>query len=269
MSAALPPVTLTTDFGTSDHYVAQMKGILLTDAPGVPIVDVTHEIAPQNVRGAAWILADLAPAFPPGTVHVAVVDPGVGSERAILAVAAHGQFYVAPDNGLLSLVLARVPASIVTIDDSGSGGPSVSSTFHGRDVMAPAAARLVRGEPLESLGPPPATVPVRLSDLEPVVSQDSLEGCVVRIDRFGNVITNIRARQLDQIPPERLRVTFGHGRLGELVGLKRCYADVARGNAVALVGSRGFLEIAIRDGDAAQRFDIREGSSITVDAVDR
>ncbi|MGC1274559.1 MAG: SAM-dependent chlorinase/fluorinase [Planctomycetaceae bacterium] len=262
MSAPLPPVTLTTDFGTSDHYAAQMKGVILGLAPGTPIVDVTHDVAPQNVRGAAWIVADLAEAFPAGTVHVSVVDPGVGSERAILAVESLGQFYIAPDNGLLSLIFDRPSTSVVAITNPHNRRSVVSATFHGRDVMAPAAAHLVCGRPLADLGAPLDRSPVRLTGLEPIVSAERIEGTVVRIDRYGNLVTNIRVDLLDGLPLDRLRVAFGHV---ELVGVNRCYVDAAEGHAIVLLGSSGFLEIAINRGNAAVRFDVREETAVVVD----
>lgn len=263
MSAPPAPITLTTDFGTADHYVAQMKGAILAIAPAARIVDVTHAVPPQEVRRAAYLVADLADAFPPGTAHVAVVDPGVGSERAILAVAAEGQFYVAPDNGLLTLVLDRHrDAEGVAVTNPQYRGPVVSSTFHGRDVIAPAAAHLVSGVPLAELGPPLAQPSVRLHGLVALKTGDRIEGEVAWPDRFGNLITNVPASMIAGLPPDRLRVSFG---LHSLMGLKRYYAEAEPGDPLLLVGSSGRLEIAICGGSATERFGISTGIRVVVD----
>ena len=254
---------MTTDFGVRDSYVAQMKGVILGLVPAAAVVDVTHEIPPQDVAAAAAVVADLADAFPPGTVHVAVVDPGVGSDRVILAVAAGGQFFVAPDNGLLTGVLAAHPdAAVVAVTNPRHRRPTVSATFHGRDVMAPAAAHLVAGVPLSDLGPPPATPPVRFAGFFAERDGDLIRGTVVRIDRFGNLITNISAAQLDGLPRERLRVRIGGG---ELVGLRRFYAEVPVGAPLALLGSSGRLEVAVNGGSAAEVSGVGIGAVVEVD----
>jgi S-adenosylmethionine hydrolase len=263
MSATPAPITLTTDFGTTDHYVAQMKGAILGIAPGAQIVDVTHAIPPQEVRRAAFLVADLADAFPPRTAHVAVVDPGVGSERAILAVAAGGQFYVAPDNGLLTLVFDRHrDAEVVTVTNPQYRRHVVSSTFHGRDVMAPAAAHLVSGVALAELGPALSRPPVRLHGLVARNVGGRIEGEVAWPDRFGNLITNVSASMIADLPPDRLRVSFG---LHSLTGLKRYYAEAEPGDPLLLVGSSGRLEIAVCGGSAAERFGIGTGIRVVVD----
>lgn len=266
MSAPLSPVTLTTDFGETDHYVAQMKGAILGIAPAAPMIDVTHAIPPQDVRRAAFLVADLGDGFPPGTVHVVVVDPGVGSERAILAVAAGGWNYVAPDNGVLTAVFDRWPdASVVAVTNVKYRRPTVSATFHGRDVMAPAAAHLVSGVPLGELGPPLERAPFRLGGMTAVVLADRIEGTLAWADRFGNLITNVPAEFLASIPSERLRVRVG---AHELVGLRRFYAEVGRGEALLLVGSSGRLEISVNGGSAEARYGVCTGTRIVVDEID-
>jgi len=266
MSTRLSPVTLTTDFGTADHYVAQMKGVILGIAPAAPIVDVTHEIGPQDVRRAAFLVADLAEAFPKGTVHVAVVDPGVGTERAILAVEARGQYYVAPDNGLLTLVLKQKPASVVSIENPQFRRTVVSSTFHGRDVMAPAAAHLAGGVPLAELGPPLARPPVLLEDTAPVVSEGRIDGAIAWVDRFGNLVTNVPAADLTRFVSKPLRVRAS---AHEWVGLMRFYAQAREGEALLLVGSSGRLEIAVNGGSAAERYGLRAGAKVVVDHLEK
>lgn len=263
MSAPLPPVTLTTDFGGTDHYVAQMKGVILGIAPAAPIIDVTHAVPPQDVRRAAFLVADLGDAFPPGTVHVAVVDPGVGSDRAILAVAAGGRFYVAPDNGLLTGVFDRCrDARAVVVGNPACRRPAVSPTFHGRDVLAPAAAHLLNGVPLDEFGPPPGRPPVRLEGMTPVVADGRIEGAVAWADRFGNLMTNVPAAAIVGFAPERLRVRVGPH---EFVGLRRFYAEVPKGEALLLVGSSGRLEIAVSGGSAADRYAVQAGARLVVE----
>jgi S-adenosyl-L-methionine hydrolase (adenosine-forming) len=265
MSAPLPPVTLTTDFGITDHYVAQMKGVILGLAPGAPIVDVTHEIPPQDVRRAAHLIADLADAFPAGTVHIAVVDPGVGSDRAILAVASGGQFYIAPDNGLLTHVFLRAELpSVVVISNPLIRRKSVSNTFHGRDVMAPAAAHLVTGGALSDLGPKPEKSPVRVPCSSGTIFPDRIESQVAWVDRFGNLVVSVPADMLTKFPPERLRVSIGPR---QLLGLKRFYAEVPTGDPLLLVGSSGQLEIAVNGGSAAERFGASAGARVVIDAA--
>lgn len=262
MSAPLPPVTLTTDFGETDHYIAQMKGVILGIAPAATIVDVTHAIPPQDVRRAAFLVADLAEAFPPGTVHVAVVDPGVGSDRAILAVNAGERIYIAPDNGLLTAVFDRHPdAAAVSITNPAYRRASVSSTFHGRDVMAPAAAHFLLGIPIAELGPPLDRPPVRLEGMSPVASPGRIDGSIAWVDRFGNLIANVPAEAVAPFPPERLRVRAG---AHELVGLRRFYAEVAPCEPLLLVGSSGRLEIAVNGGNAAERLGIRPGDGVVI-----
>ena len=186
-----PAITLLTDFGTADGYVAEMKGVLCTLAPDVPLIDVTHDIAPQDITAARLVLARCWRRFPAGTVHVVVVDPGVGTQRAAIAVESEGRFLVGPDNGVLSPALFALDARIVRLPVP----ITAAATFHGRDVFAPAAAALVEGAALTDLGEP-FTTPVRLRTPPPRRDADgSLHGEVLTIDRFGNVITNLMTRE--------------------------------------------------------------------------
>jgi hypothetical protein len=248
-----PIVTLLTDFGTADGYVAQMKGTILTRAPDASIVDVTHEIAPQDVTHARFVVERCWRRFPPGTVHVVVVDPGVGSERAALAVSADGRFLLAPDNGVLSAALLTEGARAVSL----AVPPEASPTFHGRDVFAPAAAALATGTVATQLGLPfdrPVVVewPVPVRD-----PQGHLQGEVLVIDRFGNAITNLPA------PGRGARVAFNTCELP----LVRTYADVALDQPLALAGSSGLVEIAVREGSAARRFALRRGTRVVLHEV--
>ena len=182
-----PIITLLTDFGTVDGYVGEMKGVLLTGMPGADIVDITHDIPPQDVDRGRLTLARVWRRFPPGTIHVVVVDPGVGSSRDAIAVSSEGYFLVGPDNGVLSAALLAASARVVSLSVS----QHASATFHGRDVFAPAAAALARGELIESLGPDAANPIIRRTP-EPTRRADgAIEGEVIFVDRFGNAVTNL------------------------------------------------------------------------------
>lgn len=245
-----PIITLLTDFGTADGYVAQMKGVILSAAPGATLVDVTHDIRAQDVEAARLVLDRYWRRFPPGAVHLVVVDPGVGSSRAALGVAADGRFLVGPDNGVLSPALCREGARAVAL-----GIPEgAAATFHGRDVFAPAAAALATGTPLEGLGTPhPA--PVLRQTAEPALQQDgAIVGEVVTIDRFGNAITNVPG------PLPGYRAWIGAMHLPVL----QTYADVSPGDPLALTGSSGLIEIAVREGSAAQRLALTRGMTVVL-----
>lgn len=260
------PISLTTDFGQTDPYVGQMKGVILRIAPETPIVDITHAVPPQNVSAASFLLADLPDHFPSGTVHLAVVDPGVGSSRRILALRAGDQFFIAPDNGLLTLVMDRFPNAPVVALSPHVGDHLVSHTFHGRDLMAPAAGRLARGDDLFSLGNPLESVPIRLDDLLPrqILAQDGpteITGRIVWIDHFGNLITNISEKLLGEADPSDWRLRLGpHG----VSGVQSYYAETIPGEVLMLIGSTGRLEIAVRDGSAAQHWNAKIGDPVSL-----
>jgi S-adenosylmethionine hydrolase len=242
-------VTLLTDFGTADGYVGEMKGVLLSSAPGIAIVDVAHDISPQDVDGARLALARYWRRYPAGTVHLAVVDPGVGSSRAALAVESEGRFLVGPDNGVLSPALLHPAARCIALVVPTSAAP----TFHGRDVFAPAAAALASGAELRTLGTLHATPVVRRTP-EPTRRADgALCGVVIAIDRFGNAVTNLMGRRGGVVVVGDRRLT-----------VSRTYSEVEPGAPVALVGSSGLVEIAIRDGSAARDFGLQRGSAVTL-----
>lgn len=258
-------VTLLTDFGTADGYVGAMKGVVASIAPDAIVDDIAHDIPPGDVAAAAWSIGAYWHRYPEGTTHVVVVDPGVGSERAALAAEADGRFLVAPDNGVLSWAL-RDAASVRTVRIVEPRGPGVSATFHGRDVFAPAAARLAAGAGLDAVGPPQDEI-VRLAWPEPERGADGVDGVVVHVDRFGNLVTNIHASAIEQgrarvsilgrqdAYGEDGRVFARGGEAGFDIGpVRRTYADVAPDQPVALIGSRGLLEISVRGGAAAVRF---------------
>ena len=256
-----PVITLTTDFGARDPYVAEVKGVILAVAATlgrvVQIVDVTHEIARHDVIEGALALEAVAAVFPPATVHVAVVDPGVGTARRAVAVAAGGQVFLAPDNGLVTPCLGPGWRA-VALEAPEYRRPAVSRTFHGRDIFAPAAAHVALGLPIERLGPP-LLDPLRLRWEDARADHGMVVGAVLHVDRFGNLITTIRQAQLP--PGGTGMVVRIAGRRLPLVG---AYGDLRRGQAGALIGSGGRLEIAVREGSAATRLRARRGATVSV-----
>jgi S-adenosylmethionine hydrolase len=249
-------ITLTTDFGTRDGYVAEMKGIILGLAPRARLVDVTHDIAPHDVMEGALVLDAVAAAFPPGTVHVAVVDPGVGTARRGLVVQAAGQLFVGPDNGLFTPLLTGRRWRAFSLTAPGYRRPRVSRTFHGRDVFAPAAAHLALGVPPHRFGPAVAD-PVRLAWPRPRPVGRGVRGSVIHVDRFGNLITCIDGAAAGRLG-KPLRVRIGRRRLPVV----ETYGDLPPRAAGGLVGSRDRLEIVVREGNAAARLGARRGSVV-------
>ena len=247
-------VTLLTDFGTADTYVGQMKGVILARCPGARIVDLTHEVPAGDVREAAFALASAVGAFPPGTVHVAVVDPRVGTAQRRLAVrAARAGFFLAPDNGLLGPALAGLEVNEVReLPTEGA-----SATFHGRDVFARAAAHLAAGRSFARLGPRVEDI-ARGSFPRPRRTAGGLSAEVVHVDGFGNLVTNLLPRDL---PPGGVVFRVGRSRVK---GLSRTYGDVLPGKLLALVGGHGFVEIAVGGGSAARRLKARRGAKVRV-----
>ncbi len=251
-------VTLTTDFGMADGYVGIMKGVILGIARHVHLVDLSHDIPPQDVREGLYVLSRAAPYFPEGTIHLAVVDPGVGSERRPLLVQTDRARYIGPDNGLLTTALAEPGAQAWVLDRPEFWLPQVSRTFHGRDIFAPVAAHLANGAPPERLGRP-ISDPVRLDLAGPALRPDrSIEGHVVHVDRFGNLITDIPA---GWIAEGQWRCCVA----GVVIsGPDKAYADVSPGALVMLVGSSGTVEIAERNGNAAGRLGVKAGEPVSL-----
>jgi len=255
-------ITLTTDFGVGSPYAAAMKGVILSINPRATVIDVTHGVRPQDVRQGALILDDVTGHFPPESIHVAVVDPGVGTDRAIVYARAGYRQFIAPDNGLLSRVLDRTPASkILRISDPQHWLKSVSATFHGRDVMAPVAARLSTGLDPEELGPPLEN-PVMLDWPRPVVSSGKIEGEVLDVDSFGNLTTNVEAEHLATVPHKRRAwVELAEQKTR---GIRSTYGEASSGDLIALVGSSGRLELAIVGGNAAETVGAGVGAVVRV-----
>ncbi len=242
-------ITLLTDFGTADGYVAEMKGVLVSGAPGCTVLDMSHDIPPQDIEAARLAVARYWRRFPPGTVHVLVVDPGVGTERAALAVASGGQFLIGPDNGVLSPALFALDAEVVTLPIP----PNAAHTFHGRDVFAPAAANLAIGVPLHSLGDVTETVVRRRTPEAHRRGDGSIVGEVITIDRFGNAVTNLVTRTGGSILAGGFRMN-----------ITRTYSDVDELQPIAVIGSTGFVEIAVRNGHAANRLQLRRGDEVVL-----
>ncbi|HMJ61090.1 MAG TPA: SAM-dependent chlorinase/fluorinase [Bryobacteraceae bacterium] len=252
-----PIITLTTDFGLRDHYAATMKGVILSRCPEAQLVDITHDIPPFSLYDAAYAIDQAAPFFPPGAIHVVVVDPGVGTDRKPLLVECKGQFFVAPDNGVLSLALTRHSSSAAReITNRELWLPHPSSTFHGRDIFAPVAAALASGiaRP-KDVGPLLENIQ-RLPGLQPVEPERGLwRGRVLSVDRFGNVITNFTP------PAGSFSLTVGQHVITEL---RQSFGAAAPDLVFAYVGSSGYLEVAINQGNAAQTVKAAAGDIISL-----
>jgi S-adenosylmethionine hydrolase len=264
-----PVIALLTDFGLRDHYVGTMKGVILGICPEVSLVDISHDVPVHDVMAGALELAAAYRYFPPGTIFVVVVDPGVGSARRGLAAEA-GEFrFVAPDNGVLSVVLdEQVSRKVVELTDRRYARPTISRTFEGRDRFAPAAAWLARGVALTTLGRPSASIE-RLDLPRPVAAADRVTGEVLRIDRFGNLITNIDRRTFEHYASTGPRgstapdvIVHAGGR--EVSRLVATYADAEPGEACLLFGSTDHLEIAVRGGSAAATLGMSRGAAVHV-----
>jgi len=256
-------ITLTTDFGLKDPYAAEMKAVILSICPKAMIVDITHEIAKFNVQMGAYVLASAVPYFPEGSIHVAVVDPGVGTRRRPIVIQTRQGFFVGPDNGLL--VLASEKQGIESIHEISNPRfmlPKVSSTFHGRDIFAPAAAHLLNGRQTAEFGPEIREA-AKPEFVKVTRRNGALIGEVLHVDGFGNIITNISEKEVAQrhvkgaisvkLPSCKLKLKFC-----------KAYGVTKPHEPLALIGSHGFLEIALNQGSAAAKFKTKAGDSVTV-----
>ena len=256
-------ITLTTDFGINDSYVAQMKGAILGINPNVKIVDVTHQIPPQNILAASFVIDSALDAFPPGTVHLIVVDPGVGSSRPVVATRINNQFWVSPDNGLLTRPALRYKLSeTVHINNPEYWRKTVSSTFHGRDIMGPVAAHLSLGVPLSKLGDPLENPPVVLEHDSPSCKNNQIQGEVIYIDHFGNLITNISASLLENDSLKNCNVLFKDQVIA--TGVSEYYDETKKGELIVLTGSSGYLELAVNQGNAQEKLNALPGQKISI-----
>jgi S-adenosyl-L-methionine hydrolase (adenosine-forming) len=253
------PITLTTDFGTRDQFAGTMKGVILGIAPRVGIVDITHEIAPHDVNECAFTIAQAWRYFPKGSIHVVVVDPGVGSARRPILCEAEGHFFIAPDNGVLSMIYGAARHKVRVISNDKLFLRAVSKTFHGRDVFAPAAAHLAQGLAPAKFGK------VIQDAVHNVVSKPTLlrpqhwNGVVLHADRFGNLITNFHVNQFADLAERPIQLRVG---LETITWLKETYAEAAIGELFAIVGSSGYVEVVINQGSAAKLLGIGTGSPV-------
>ncbi len=259
-------ITLLTDFGTQDTYVGVMKGVIASICPQAEVVDLTHEVPPQDIATGAFLLDVSVDYFPSGTIHVAVVDPEVGSARKPVAIRTERAVFVGPDNGIFTLVLQRFkPLQMVCLDNPKYHLPETSATFHGRDLFAPAAAHIANGVPLEELGTP-ITRLQRLPLPRVRVDWQGIRAAVVHIDRFGNAVTNLTLSDYEtwrlrwDVKEELVRVACKE----MLLPLCRTYSDVGKGQPLALFGSSGRLEVAVNRGNAAQVLKLQRGDTVRV-----
>lgn len=250
----MPIITLLTDYGLRDHYVGELKGVILSIAPQAQIVDISHDIEPFHVAQAAFVLHRVWSRFPAGTVHLVVVDPGVGSDRRIILGQYAGRFVVAPDNGLVTWVHRENEAeAMFVVEDRRYFLPQISSTFHGRDILAPVAAHLVNGVQPRAFGRTADRLEMLPMPHRGAAVDGGWLGSVIYVDRYGTIVTNIRV--------EQLRTSRGEVRSWDVLingisigPIRSAFGEVATGSALAIIGGSGFLEIAVNQGSAAQRF---------------
>lgn len=262
MVKARPWVTFTTDFGLSDYYVPAMKAVVLSVREDLRLFDLTHDLQPQDLLGAAWVLKNSAFLFPEGTVHMAVVDPGVGTDRKAVVVYDRGQYFVGPDNGMFTLVTAGGNPVIRELNNPRFWRcADPSPTFHGRDIFAPVAAHLASGADFEELGTPL----LQLQDYrwaQATTDRHGIHGWVVHTDRFGNLITNITRAQIEALQTtDPLRIYVG---THILRGIMRTYATVPDGEPLAIIGSSDVLEIAVNKGNASELLGVPQGAQVSV-----
>jgi len=258
---ARPVIALLTDFGMRDHYAGTMKGVALAICPDATLVDISHEIPAHDVLAGALELAASYRYFPAGTVFLAVVDPGVGSVRRGIAADAGDYKFVAPDNGVLTVVLdEHPPRRVVELTERKYARPTVSRTFEGRDRFAPAAAWLAKGIELTAMGRPAGAI-ARLDLPQPSVAEDAIEGLVLRVDRFGNLITNIDRKTFEKLSSAPLDIKVGSRQVSKVVST---YADANAGEVCALFGSTDHLEIAANGASAAEELGLGRGASVHI-----
>lgn len=262
MSRKRPILTLTTDFGNRDQYVSAMKGVILSICEDVRLIDVSHDIPPQDIMAGAWVIKNSAFLYPPGTVHLVVVDPGVGTKRNPVLVRIKDQLFVGPDNGLFSLVAdqEKYEARILSNKKYWNGGIQ-SATFHGRDVFAPIAAHLCNGTEPEAFGDPLKEL-VTYHWALPIVDEEGIQGWVVHIDHYGNLITNITRELFNEVNGTgRVKIFAGNTIIQDI---SETFASVPEGESTAVFGSSGMLEIIINKGSAESMLGIEKGAAVSV-----
>lgn len=242
-------VTLLTDFGTADGYVGEVKGVIAMGAPGCTIIDIAHDLPPHDIDAGRLALARYWQRFPEGSIHLAIVDPGVGGSRAAIAIGSEGRLLIGPDNGVLSPALLHPDARCVSLPIPATA----ARTFHGRDVFAPAAVKLARGASIDSIGHPHPEPMVRRTPGATRRDDGTIIGSIIAIDRFGNLVTNLVGRHTGTIEIA-----------GRAVSIGATYSDVGVGAALALTGSSGLVEVAVREGSAAAVFGAARGDPVVM-----
>jgi S-adenosylmethionine hydrolase len=254
-------ITLTTDFGLQDYYVSAMKAVMLGIAPETCLIDISHEIPSQDIMAGSWILQNSAMLFPDETVHTVVVDPGVGTDRKPIALQVENQFFVGPDNGIFSLLIKERDYKAVRLTNKKYWRANPSNTFPGRDIFAPVAAHLSRGVKLEDLGDPVEELTTYRWTV-PIADKDGLEGMVIHIDKFGNLVTNLSSELLEEvIDGKKVKIYVGTFILDEIA---TTFASVTEGEPVAYIGSSGMLEIGINKGDACKMLGVQKGAQVSL-----
>jgi len=258
-----PIITLTTDFGLKDPYVAEMKAVILSISPNTAIVDITHQIEKFNIRMGAYVLAAASPYFPKGTIHVVVVDPGVGTQRKAILIQTKQGYFIGPDNGVLTLAAKNQGIEhVYKITNPKLMLPKISNTFHGRDIFAPAAAHLAKGTPPSEFGPEIHKI-VTPKFAKITKRKNMLTGEVIHIDGFGNIITNFREKQLESMGT-KATVNLKLKDIRLKLNLCKAYAEVEAQKPLAIIGSHNFLEISINQGNAAETFKTKVGDKVTL-----
>lgn len=256
-------ITLTTDFGYRDSFAGVMKGVIKRIDPDAQVIDLTHGISPQDIMGAALTLRHSVPYFSAGAIHVVVVDPGVGGNRRPLLIECAGNYFIGPDNGVLSLAVMNKPKLIIELTNSEYFLQPIGSTFHGRDIFAPAAAHLSRGVPVHAFGGPSSSF-VELHVAAPVRNQGVILGEIIYIDGYGNLFTNVYAEDLARLPHRQINIAVGSTRIQNLMA---SYDSVAQHQLAAVVNSWGLLEIAEYKGNAQQRCGAKVGDKVVVNCT--
>src|SRR6056297_43025 len=256
-----PVITLTTDFGIQDHYVGAMKAVLISISENARLIDISHQIPPQDIMAGAWVVRNSAMLFPPGSVHLVVVDPGVGTRRKPIAIKIEDQYFVGPDNGIFSLITDQYEYEGVELTNRGFWQKNPSSTFHGRDIFAPVAAHLANGVKLSELGRPIEKLQTYRWAV-PISDKDGVQGWIVHIDHFGNLISNIPASMIREAGDgANIKIYVGNTIFNTMVST---FGDVPDGEPAAYIGSSGMLEIAINKGDAREMLGVEKGAQISI-----
>ncbi|MFO7891702.1 MAG: SAM-dependent chlorinase/fluorinase [bacterium] len=255
-------ITLLTDFGISDFYVGSMKGVILTINPDIQIVDISHAVSPQNIEEGAFILKQVYHYFPQGTIHVVVIDPGVGSARRIIVLDTQEYIFLAPDNGVLKYIFDDyTDYRVIEVNNSMYYLNNVSTTFHGRDIFAPIAAHLSLGVDIADLGEEISNY-IKPEIIKPVKKGNKITGQVMYIDSFGNCITNISSELLES--KKEIQIQIKNLVLWEI---KSNYSEVSKGEVLALFGSSGMLEISVNEGNAQEQYAFRVGDRVVVEGA--